>query len=124
MARVRHKDTKPEMVLRRLVHGMGYRYRLHQGGLPGRPDLVFQSRKKVIFLHGCFWHQHPDPHCKLSRVPKSRPEFWLPKLNGNRQRDIAVNRKLTDLGWDVLVVWECQLRDRDVLAERIRAFLD
>ena len=88
MSRVRGKDTKPELLVRRLVHGMGYRYRLHRRDLPGTPDLVFPGRRKVIFVHGCFWHRHPDPACKLARLPKSRTDFWLPKLEGNRARDI------------------------------------
>ncbi|MGA3372841.1 MAG: very short patch repair endonuclease [Terracidiphilus sp.] len=85
MARVRSKDSRPELLIRRLVFAMGYRYRLHARDLPGCPDLVFRSRQKVIFVHGCFWHPHEN--CALARMPKSRPEFWGPKLEGNRQRD-------------------------------------
>lgn len=124
MGRIRGKDTKPEMVLRRLVHGMGYRYRLHRADLPGRPDLVFASRHKVIFLHGCFWHRHPDPACKLARLPKSRLDFWQSKLERNRQRDIDNERRLAALGWKVLTVWECQLRRIDKLKTRITTFLE
>ncbi|HBI46414.1 MAG TPA: very short patch repair endonuclease, partial [Planctomycetales bacterium] len=86
MSRVRNKDTKPELVVRRLVHSLGYRYRLHSGRLPGRPDIVFAGRKKVVFVHGCFWHRHRG--CALCRMPKSRLDFWAPKLEGNRRRDI------------------------------------
>lgn len=124
MSRVRGKDTKPELLVRRLTHGMGYRFRLHKRDLPGRPDLVFPSRRKVIFVHGCYWHRHPDPECKLARLPKSRLDFWLPKLEGNRQRDLRNIDELTRLGWGVLVLWECELRDVASLQLRIRAFLD
>lgn len=124
MARIRNKDTKPEMSLRRLVHGMGYRYRLHRADLPGHPDLVFASRRKVIFLHGCFWHRHPDPECKLARLPKSRLDFWKPKLERNRERDIEIEERLHALGWDVLTVWECQLKQEDQLRKQIQGFLE
>lgn len=103
MSHVRGKDSKPEMVVRRLVHGMGYRYRLHRRDLPGTADLVLPSRKKAIFVHGCFWHRHPDPGCKLVRLPKSRLDFWRPKLEGNRRRDRVNQARLNELGWDVLV---------------------
>jgi len=122
MARVRGKDTGPELVVRRLVHRLGYRYRLHQRDLPGRPDLVFTGRGKVIFVHGCFWHRHK--RCALARLPKSRGEFWLPKLEGNAARDTRNVRALRYLGWGVMTVWECQLRDTKRLTERIRRFLD
>jgi DNA mismatch endonuclease, patch repair protein len=121
MRLIRRADTKPEMVVRRLVHALGYRYRLHSSSLPGHPDLVFTSRKKVIFVHGCFWHQHMK--CRQYRMPKSRLEFWLPKLQGNRRRDAANQRKLDDLGWDALIIWECQLRKRNILTNRVRRFL-
>jgi DNA mismatch endonuclease (patch repair protein) len=121
MGRVRGKDTKPEMAVRRLVHGMGYRYRLHRRDLPGSPDLVFISRRRVIFVHGCFWHRHPA--CRLARIPKTRQEFWVPKLEGNRRRDLQNQGILETLGWNYLVVWECQLRDTAQLQETIRGFL-
>ncbi|MCW5725075.1 MAG: DNA mismatch endonuclease Vsr [Maricaulaceae bacterium] len=124
MARVRGRDTKPEMVVRRLVHAMGYRYRLHGRGLPGKPDLVFGPRQKVVFVHGCFWHRHPDPECAFARLPKSRLDFWLPKLEANRERDLKNQAKLLEMGWRVLVVWECQLKDRDSLRDALRGFLD
>lgn len=123
MSRVRGKDTKPEMVVRRLVHAMGYRYRLHRRDLPGIPDLVFPSRKKVIFIHGCFWHRHSDPDCKLARLPKSRLDFWLPKLEGNKKRDERKQRALSDQGWEFLVVWEFRIGDKEQLENTIRAFL-
>ncbi|MCC8948120.1 DNA mismatch endonuclease Vsr [Bradyrhizobium sp. Arg62] len=99
MARITCANTGPEMIVRRLVHSMGYRYRLHGKGLPGRPDLVFSARRKVVFVHGCFWHRHPDSSCSLARLPKSRLEFWLPKLQANRERDLANERKLKASGW-------------------------
>jgi DNA mismatch endonuclease (patch repair protein) len=123
MSRVRSANTKPEMFVRRLVHGMGYRYRLHQRDLPGTPDLVFPSRRKVVFVHGCFWHRHPDPECPLARLPKSRLDFWLPKLEGNRKRDERNQAKLRSMGWDLMVIWECQLKHKNTLRQRIGRFL-
>ena len=122
MARVRSADTGPEMRLRRLVHGMGFRYRLHRKDLPGKPDLVFPSRRAVIFMHGCFWHRHKG--CKLARLPKSRVAFWEAKLEGNRRRDLRNQERLRELGWRVLVVWECELSDLDATAEKVREFLN
>ncbi|PLC06036.1 very short patch repair endonuclease [Variovorax sp. RO1] len=122
MAAIRPRDTKPEMVVRRLVYAMGYRYRLHRRDLPGTPDLVFQGRRKVIFVHGCFWHRHAA--CKLARLPKSRLEFWVPKLEKNRLRDEAALVELARLGWSSLVIWECEIRDQDRLARSLRKFLD
>lgn len=123
MSRIRGKDTKPELVVRRLIHGLGYRYRLHMAGMPGRPDLVFAGKRKVIFVHGCFWHRHPNPVCKLARMPKSRPEFWEPKLARNHARDQEVEQRLIESGWGVLTIWECELRDRDALAKKVKDFL-
>lgn len=125
MSRIRGKDSKPEMVVRRLVHGMGFRYRLHRKDVPGKPDLVFGSRKKVIFVHGCFWHRHNDSACKLARLPKSRLDFWLPKLERNARRDAENSARLEALGWDEMVVWECEVRKANlpILQDRIREFL-
>lgn len=122
MARVRAKDTRPEMAVRRLVFGMGYRYRLHDARLPGTPDLVFAGRGKVMFVHGCFWHRHEN--CELARLPKSRLDFWLPKLEGNQTRDRVNQRLLRKSGWRILVVWECELRDMPKLTRKIRRFLE
>ncbi|MCO5975359.1 DNA mismatch endonuclease Vsr [Ideonella sp. NS12-5] len=122
MARVRAKDTRPEFVVRRLVHGMGYRYRLHRRDLPGTPDLVFPARGKVIFVHGCFWHAHAG--CALARMPKSRQDFWSAKLQGNAERDSRNMRALRRLGWGVMVIWECQLKNLPRLRARIGRFLD
>jgi DNA mismatch endonuclease (patch repair protein) len=122
MGLVRSVDTKPEMTLRRLVHGMGYRYRLHGGDLPGKPDLVFRSRHAVIFVHGCFWHRHEG--CPLARLPKTRVDFWTAKLEGNRKRDMREIAELKKAGWRVFVVWECELKNMETLARRLRRFLD
>jgi DNA mismatch endonuclease (patch repair protein) len=120
MSRVRSKDTRPEMMVRRLVHKAGFRYRLHVSNLPGRPDLVFPKRKKVIFIHGCFWHSHAG--CQHARVPKSRTSFWTAKFAANKTRDERNYYALTEAGWKVLVLWECELRDPDLL-EKIKDFL-
>lgn len=108
MARVRGRDTKPEMLVRRALHAAGLRYRLHAKGLPGRPDIVLPSRRVAVFVHGCFWHRHPDPNCKLARLPKTRLDFWIPKLEGNRARDERKKAELEKLGWRVIEIWECQ----------------
>lgn len=121
MALVRSVDTKPEMAIRKLVHGMGYRYRLHCSDLPGTPDLVFRSRHAVIFVHGCFWHRHVG--CPLARLPKSKVEFWTMKLEGNRKRDARKVAALEKAGWRVFVAWECELKDLEALTERLRRFL-
>lgn len=113
MSRVLGKDTKPELTVRRIIHALGYRYRLHDERLPGKPDLVFRSRRKVIFVHGCFWHRHADPDCKLARLPKSRQDFWLPKLERNAQRDVENRAALKKEGWGVLELWECQVKDTE-----------
>ena len=122
MSRIKGKDTKPELAVRRLVHRMGYRYRLHGRGLPGRPDMVFARRRKVVFVHGCFWHRHAG--CRLARMPKSRLDFWLPKLEANAARDKEAELRLIELGWKVLVIWECEVKDEPALMHRVRAFLD
>ena len=126
MSRVRGKDTKPELIVRRLLHRLGYRYRLHARDLPGKPDIVFRGGRKAIYVHGCFWHRHPDPACKLARLPKTRQDFWLPKLEGNRRRDIENQRRLTEMGWDCLLVWECEIGrvDQPELTRKLRQFLD
>ena len=122
MGRVRSRDTAPEMRVRRLVFALGYRYRLHGKGLPGRPDLVFAGRRKVIFVHGCFWHRHEG--CALARLPKSRQEFWLPKLDANKTRDARNVQDLTDRGWEVLTLWECEIKKVDETTRKLRRFLD
>ena len=121
MASVRSKGTKPEMVVRRALHRLGYRYRLHRRDLPGRPDLVFVSRRKALFVNGCFWHMHSG--CARAGIPETNREFWLAKLERNRQRDVNNEASLRDLAWDVLTVWECELRDLDAMLIRIASFL-
>lgn len=121
MSRVKSKDTSPEMIVRRLLHSMGYRYRLHGKKLPGKPDLVFAGRKKAIFVHGCFWHGHD---CKRgARIPSTRQDYWLAKVSRNRDRDARNVSSLEQAGWSVLVVWECELKDRVALAESLTQFL-
>lgn len=123
MSRVRGRDTKPEMLVRRLAHAMGYRFRLHRKDLAGKPDLVFPARRKVIFVHGCFWHRHPDPACRLARMPKSKLDFWGPKLENNKKRDEVIRARLEELGWSVLVIWECETNDHEAVRARIGRFL-
>ena len=122
MALVRAKDTRPDLLVRRLVFSLGYRYRLHVRELPGHPDLVFRKLRKVIFIHGCFWHRHEA--CALARLPKSRLDFWVPKLEGNKLRDRRNKRALTKDGWKVLTIWECKLGNAGRLETTIRRFLD
>lgn len=121
MSRVRSKNTGPERVLRRLLTHLGYRYRLHAGDLPGKPDIVLRGRRKAIFVHGCFWHQHPG--CPKARIPASRQDYWAPKLAGNRDRDHAATRQLQALGWSVAIVWQCETKDVVALADRLTEFL-
>ncbi len=121
MSRIRNKDTRPEIIVRSLVHGMGYRYRLHSPELPGKPDLVLPRHRKIIFVHGCFWHMHK---CRYGRVkPKTRASFWQNKRMGNVERDRKNLAALKREGWKVLVVWECWTRDLERLEKRITPFL-
>lgn len=117
MRLVKGEDTKLEMVVRRLAHELGYRYRLHCSDLPGKPDLVFRPRRKVIFVHGCFWHLHKG--CPNNRLPKSRVDFWKPKLESNKKRDTRNKTKLSRMGWTYLVIWECETKDIETLEARI-----
>ncbi len=120
MSRIRGKNTAPEMLVRGMVRGMGFGYRLHRRDLPGSPDLVFAGRKKVIFVHGCFWHQHA---CARGKRPSSNRRFWNSKLDANVQRDKRNIAALKDDNWQVLVVWECETKDRTKLSERLEEFL-
>lgn len=122
MSRVRGKDTKPELMVRRLVHSMGFRYRLHRRDLPGSPDLVFPKLRKVIFVHGCFWHRHEG--CPNNRTPKSKKEFWVPKLESNRVRDQLNQERLKQEGWECLVIWECELGNQEELRSNLQQFLN
>ena len=121
MAAVGTKDTGAERAVRSVVHRLGYRYSLRRTDLPGKPDLVFVSRKKVIFVHGCFWHGHS---CRYGRLPKSRPDYWQPKLAANKTRDRLQERQLRSDGWSVLTVWQCELKNERLLEARTRGFLD
>ena len=122
MARIRSKDSKPEMVVRRLVHGMGFRFRLHRRDLPGTPDLVLAGRRKAIFVHGCFWHGHEG--CRKFRMPRSNRRFWRAKIAANRSRDRRCVRALRRAGWSVATVWECRTARPDDLQNRLRRFLE
>ena len=124
MRRIRSKDMNPELQVRRFLHRMGYRYRLHRKTLPGHPDIVFPKLEKAIFVHGCFWHQHSNPACKITRLPKSRLEYWIPKLDRNKQRDAESLALLQQLGWTVLTVWECQVTDQARLKSELITFLN
>lgn len=122
MRRIRSRGTKPELLIRRLTHRLGYRFRLYRSDLPGCPDLVFPGRRKVVFVHGCFWHGH---HCAVgSRVPKSNVEYWTKKIARNRARDVAARNQLQRDGWKVLVLWECETRNEAAIVKRLVRFLD
>ena len=121
MSRIRGKDTKPEMAVRRLVHGMGFRYRLHRRDLPGSPDLVLPRHRKVILVHGCFWHRHPE--CTKASTPKTRAEFWESKFDTNVARDIRVVKELELLGWRVVTIWECETRSDDRVRELLNRYV-
>ncbi|WP_198118969.1 very short patch repair endonuclease [Massilia rhizosphaerae] len=121
MSQVKAKNTKPEIAVRKLIYASGFRYRLHVDNLPGKPDIVFHGRKKIIFVHGCFWHGHTG--CKYARLPKQRVEFWSQKIGRNRERDSKTIGELEKKGWRVLVVWQCELKKPELLAEEIKNFL-
>lgn len=122
MRAVKSKDTKPEVVIRRLVHALGFRFRLHRVDLPGSPDLVFSKKRKIIFVHGCFWHGHSC--ARGARQPKTNTEYWLRKIEGNRRRDKQSLAELRRLGWNILVLWECQLKEPKKTRSRVKKFLD
>ncbi len=121
MRAIKSKNTRPEMIVRRLVHAMGYRYRLHRRDLPGTPDLVFVGRKKIIFVNGCFWHGHAA--CKGGRIPKSNKSYWSSKINRNRERHVRAVAKLRRRGWGVMTIWECQTGSGGALTRKLRRFL-
>lgn len=120
MKRIRGKDTAPELIVRKLIYSLGYRYRLHGKKLPGKPDLVFAGRKKVIFVHGCFWHGHS---CKKGKPPKSNLNYWLPKLRENQARDARNQELLSSMGWQSLVIWQCEISDANNLKRVVTNFL-
>jgi len=124
MRAIRSVGMKPEMTVRRLAHKLGYRYRLHRHDLPGRPDMVFVSRRKIIFVNGCFWHQHDDATCPIARKPKSNKEYWLPKLWRTVARDKKNWKVLSEAGWTIEVIWECQTKNEGALKRRLTEFLE
>ena len=121
MSRIRGRDTRPEMIVRRIAHGLGFRFRLHRKDLPGRPDIVFPRHQAVIVVHGCFWHRHPG--CKRASSPKTRVRYWQNKFEDNVVRDKRNETGLRDLGWKVMVIWECETKDHEAVAARIESFL-
>lgn len=121
MGRIKGKNTKPELVVRRALHSLGYRFRLHRGDLPGRPDIVLPKYKTALFVHGCFWHRHPD--CPKASTPKTRAEFWKDKFETNVMRDRRNVEALNNAGWQVLTVWECETKQAKALATRLNALL-
>lgn len=122
MSRIRGKDTKPEIIVRRLVHRLGYRFRLHQRKLPGCPDIVLARHRKVIFVHGCFWHMH---NCRYGKVePATRRKFWRDKLEANKERDRKNRHKLRSQGWGILTIWECQTKKQEKMISRVVDFLE
>jgi DNA mismatch endonuclease, patch repair protein len=121
MARIRSKDTAPEKLVRRMLFSMGYRFRIHRKDLPGCPDIVFISRRKAIFINGCFWHQHHG--CPRAKLPATNQEYWLPKLKRNRQRDDKAIKLLAQLGWKTLTIWECEMKDDTELRKKLKSFL-
>src|SRR5260370_37716815 len=122
MALIRGKNTKPEIFVRRIVRSAGVKYRSNASNLPGKPDLVFPTRRKIIFVHGCFWHRHPG--CSLARLPKSKLQFWLPKLTQSRLRDLRNISRLRRNKWSVKVIWECELQDAERLERTVKSFLE
>ena len=120
MGRVRGKDTKPEIIVRKIAHSLGYRFRLHRSDLPGSPDLSFPSRKKVIFVHGCYWHRH---QCKKATTPKTNTAFWLKKFEQNIARDMKNQTELADRGWESLVIWECETGKKELVATKLVEYL-
>lgn len=121
MSRIRGRGTKPELIVRRIAHRLGFRFRLHRKDLPGRPDIVFPRYRAVIMVHGCFWHRHPG--CKHASSPKTRESFWKKKLEDNVARDRRNETALRDLGWRVMVIWQCETKDFEAVADRIESFL-
>lgn len=121
MRKIRKRDTSPELRVRRVAHALGFRFRLHRRDLPGTPDLVFPRHRKAVLVNGCFWHQHAG--CRLARQPKTRLDYWLPKLQRNVARDQDIRAKLEAAGWSTLVIWECETRDAERLRCRLETFL-
>ncbi|WP_083867613.1 very short patch repair endonuclease [Pseudaminobacter salicylatoxidans] len=121
MSRIRRADTKPELTVRSLLHAMGYRFRVQMKGVPGRPDIAFPRRRKIVQVHGCFWHAHEG--CSTFRMPKSRTDFWEAKFARNKKRDVRLEKAARAAGWDVLTLWECELHDEPLLIDKLVDFL-
>ena len=121
MARIKRANTKPELIVRRMLHALGYRFRVQYKAVPGRPDLAFTRRRKVIQVHGCFWHAHED--CPAARAPKTRPDFWQAKFAANRERDARLDAAAWEAGWESITIWECEIDDHETLRERLVRFL-
>ena len=121
MSAIRSNNTKPEIAVRKLLHSMGYRFRLHRKDLPGSPDIVLTKYKTVIFVHGCFWHRHEN--CKYATTPKTRKEFWENKFNSNKKRDQKIQKEIIDLGWKFIIIWECEARNIQPLEEKLKGYL-
>ncbi len=122
MSAIKSKNTKPEIKVRKILHSMGYRFRLHSKGLPGSPDIVLPKYKTVIFVHGCFWHRHEN--CKYASTPKTRQEFWENKFNANKIRDQKILKEIKSLGWKFIIIWECEARNIQSIEEKIKRFLN
>ena len=122
MSAIKSKNTKPEIAVRKLLHSMGYRFRLHRKDLPGSPDIVLPKYKTVIFVHGCFWHRHEN--CKYASTPKTRKEFWENKFKANVKRDLEIQEKIKNIGWKYVVIWECEARNIESIEEKIKRFLN
>ena len=126
MSSIRSKDMIPEIIVRQLLHKMGYRFRLHVQSMPGKPDVVLSKHRKIVFVHGSSWHQHNNKSCKKSHLPKSNIEYWIPKLKRNAERDKKHFKELKKLGWSTLIIWECETKDKDTekLASKIKQFMN
>ena len=122
MSAIKSKNTKPEIAVRKLLHSMGYRFRLHRKDLPGSPDIVLPKYKTVIFVHGCFWHRHEN--CKYASTPKTRKEFWENKFKSNKKRDQKIQKEIIDLGWKFIIIWECETHNIQPLEEKIKRLLN
>ena len=122
MSLVKGRDTKPELQVRGVLRKLGYRYRLQYSKIPGKPDFAFPGKRKAIWVHGCFWHRHEN--CVLARLPKGRRDFWVPKLEENKRRDLENQEKVKQAGWKSLVIWECELNNTDMIEDKIKAFME
>ena len=122
MSAIKSKNTKPEIKVRKVLHSMGYRFRLHSKDLPGSPDIVLPKYKTIIFVHGCFWHRHEN--CKYASTPKTRKEFWENKFRANVKRDLEIQEKIKNIGWKYVVIWECEARNIESIEEKIKRFLN